>query len=340
MALKDITTIEETEQLSADATFYTEDGGAFRRAGVDAVKDALGLALESTATKEALLNCFRHVAWVDENGQEYYDALYDALYNIPVSITATFLQGSNTIYNTDPLSTLRQYLVVRATYEDETVQTVTAYTLSGRLTVGTSTITVVYKGRSATFEVTVTQAESYITAVYTPGTEPVYVDEGLDVLKDRLVVTYYARQGATGVVVPAADYTLSGTLTAGTSTILVDYNGNTTAFSVSGVIDFYNTWEWNWNTSDSGGLTWVNGSPGIGDNLSPNRIIINQNATMSANRRAIVTSRGISPFYGLQSHEALEYYPIPVPASANHVTMTISPNSKYLICDIVRFIED
>lgn len=29
--------------------------------------------------KEALLNCFAHVSWADENGQTYYDALKDAL---------------------------------------------------------------------------------------------------------------------------------------------------------------------------------------------------------------------------------------------------------------------
>ena len=34
----------------------------------------------SETAKAALLNCFAHVAWVDEHGQDYYDALYDALY--------------------------------------------------------------------------------------------------------------------------------------------------------------------------------------------------------------------------------------------------------------------
>lgn len=29
--------------------------------------------------KAALLNCFAHVQWVDENGQDYYDALVAAL---------------------------------------------------------------------------------------------------------------------------------------------------------------------------------------------------------------------------------------------------------------------
>lgn len=34
----------------------------------------------SSDAKAALLNCFTHVAWVDEHGQDYYDALYEALY--------------------------------------------------------------------------------------------------------------------------------------------------------------------------------------------------------------------------------------------------------------------
>ena len=33
------------------------------------------------AAKEALLACFAHVAWTDEHGQDYVDALEDALYN-------------------------------------------------------------------------------------------------------------------------------------------------------------------------------------------------------------------------------------------------------------------
>lgn len=337
MALKDITTIEETEQLSADATFYTEDGGLFRRSGVDAVKDALGLALESTATKQALLNCFQHVAWIDENGQDYYDALYDALYNIPVSITATFVQGDAVIYNTDPLSVLRQYLVVRATYEDETVQTVTAYTLSGNLTVGTSTITVAYKGRSATFEVEVTQAESYITAVYTPGTGTVYTDDPLDSLKDNLVVTYYANQDAQGVTAPAADYTLSGTLTAGTSTVLVDYNGNTTTFTVEDVIDWYNQNVWSLGIGNIEKVVGTADTNQSNTTMYPSRTFYRADYTP---RRSYPTTRGLLP-YNVYNQTAVssDYYPIPVPANANHIKISMTPG-QYIFVHFIPYDEE
>ena len=131
---------------------------------VDAVQDWLeehppaagGMTEE---IKQALLDCFENVAWINEDGQDYYDALYAALYP-PVdvlSISAVFTQGSAVIYDTDSLDTLKQYLVVTATMTDSTTQTLedTDYTLSGTLTVGTSTITVSYGGKTTTFNVTV-----------------------------------------------------------------------------------------------------------------------------------------------------------------------------------------
>lgn len=323
MALKDITTIEETEQLSADATFYTADGGAFRRAGMDAVKDALGLALESTATKQALLNCFQHVAWIDEHGQDYYDALYDALYNIPVSISATFVQGSNVIYNTDPLSVLRQYLVVRATYEDETVQTVTAYTLSGTLTVGTSTITAAYKGKTATFEVTVTQSEAFITASYTPGTETVYTVFDVNDLKSNLVVTFFASPNASGQVLSDSDYSLIGTLTEGTSSITAVYNGLTAVFSVPNVVDFYNVYHWNSGT-DTSVATIIDTSTW---NTTVNGVVHTYvNSDIDSTRKSMWMKYGTLPVL-YKNMTVSPYYGIPIPADATGVTITITPNT-------------
>lgn len=53
-------------------------------------------------------------------------------------------------------------MVVTVTFEDESTQTTTAYTLSGydKKTVGTQTVTVRYKGFSNTFDVTVKEAEA------------------------------------------------------------------------------------------------------------------------------------------------------------------------------------
>lgn len=112
--------------------------------------------------KLAFLNAFSHVAWTDEHGQDYVDELKAALYPSAglVGIAALYTQ-SGPVYDTDSLDSLRVDLVVTATYDNGDVRTVTDYTLSGTLTVGTSTITVSYGGKTATFTVTVSESALY-----------------------------------------------------------------------------------------------------------------------------------------------------------------------------------
>lgn len=69
-----------------------------------------------------------------------------------------------------------------------------------------------------------------VSAVYTQsGT--VYEGDSLDSLKPALVVTAHYTDGSTETV-PDTGYTLSGTLTPGTSTITVTYREETTTFTV------------------------------------------------------------------------------------------------------------
>lgn len=150
-------------------------------------------------------------------------------------IRATFTQGDHTVYDNDELNSLKPYLTVIADYDDGSTETVTAYSLSGTLTVGTSTITVGYSGFSTTFSVTVTQHEAVLTsisAVFTQGDNAIYDTDSLDTLKQYLVVTAAYDDGSTATVA-SADYTLSGTLTEGTSTITVSYGGKTDTFTVA-----------------------------------------------------------------------------------------------------------
>lgn len=188
------------------------------------------------AMKQALLQLAQKVAYIDDQGQTYYQDLYDAFYPPAdlVSITAVYTQ-SGTVYPTTPLADLKADLVVTGTYDDQSTATIPAsdYSLSGTLTVGTSTITVTSGGKTTTFSVTVTAAPtlSSISVVYTQsGT--VYDTDSLDSLKADLVVTAVYSDSSTQTV-PAADYTLSGTLTAGTSTITVSYGGKTATFDVT-----------------------------------------------------------------------------------------------------------
>lgn len=134
--------------------------------------------------KQALLQIAQKVAYIDEDGQDYYDDLYDALYppaNL-VSISAVYTQ-SGTVYETDSLDSLKTDLVVTAHYDDSTSQTVTTYVLSGTLTEGTSTITVTYSGKTTTFTVIVT-AETILyplengTHVFTDSNRQLIVSNG------------------------------------------------------------------------------------------------------------------------------------------------------------------
>lgn len=112
----------------------------------------------SQEIKDALINCFEHVAWTDEHGQDYIEALEQAMRTKLLSISAVFSQGEEIICTADALDTLRQHLTVTALYSDNTTRTVTGYSLSGTLAAGTSTITVTYGGKSDTFDVTVRSA--------------------------------------------------------------------------------------------------------------------------------------------------------------------------------------
>ena len=141
--------------LADDVTSLSND--------IDTVKadlDALESGLSDTA-KSALLACFTHVAWADEDGQDYYDALESALYppaNLSY-ITCAYTQGG-TVYDNYSLDSLKNDLVVTAHYDDSSSELIDTYVLSGTLTAGTSTITVSYGGKTTTFDVTVAHIDN------------------------------------------------------------------------------------------------------------------------------------------------------------------------------------
>lgn len=142
----------------------------------------------SNEAKNAILNIFANVAWTVSNGQQYYDALADAFLGV-ASISAVYSGGAVT--TSAELDDLKADLVVTATLKDSTTQTVpgTDYTLSGTLSVGTSTITVSYGGKTTTFNVTVTQRMSY---VYTDG-DLIKLSGGIAISDSYGYLTIYAK---------------------------------------------------------------------------------------------------------------------------------------------------
>lgn len=152
-------------RVGEDGTVYQTAGAAVRGQIADVKQDLAELEGGGITDeiKQALMDIVEHIGlWTDDHGQDYRDALYDALYppappKTVVSISAVYTQ-SGTVYVTDTLDSLKTDLVVTATYDDSTTGIVTAYTLSGTLEIGTSTITVSYSGKTTTFTVAVSEA--------------------------------------------------------------------------------------------------------------------------------------------------------------------------------------
>lgn len=192
----------------------------------------------SFAAKNALMNLLSHVAYTDANGQQYYDALYGALFNGVelASISAVYTQGG-TVYDTDTLDSLKADLVVTAHYSDSSTQTVatTDYTLSGTLSEGISTITVSYTSgsitKTATFNVTVEKAPSLdVPITKSEVRSSVYSDGGETLLSAQGTATVYVSEETF-----AADTMLEITVLYGTDNAKLkqyagSWNGDTSAY--------------------------------------------------------------------------------------------------------------
>jgi hypothetical protein len=190
-------------------------GGEFKRVDedIDNVQSGLVGRVLSDEIKTALLACFRNVAWTTPDGQEYYDAL-ESMLNPPTNlsyITAVYTQ-TMTVETIDPISVLRDDLVVTAHYSDGTSSQIYGYLLSGTLTEGTSTVTVTYGGKTTTFSVTVSPAYLTPGRTYTlnspeswqMGKAFSYLYENRGKTYNQLVGTYTSEKVATSYLFPVA----------------------------------------------------------------------------------------------------------------------------------------
>ena len=151
-----------------------------------------------------------------------------------IDISVQFIQGSTTIYANTTLDSLKSMLIVNKVFDDESTEKTNDYTLSGILTVGNSVITVTSGTYTKTFNVIVSEKPKAtltgITTTYSQGSKIIYPSTSLNDLKSDLVVTATYSDNTTATV---NDYTLSGTLTVGTSVITVTYQKKTTTFTVA-----------------------------------------------------------------------------------------------------------
>ena len=176
-----------------------------------------------------------------------------------------------------------------------------------------------------------------ITAVFDSGSTVIYTDDTLDSLKQYLTVKYYETSESSGTTIADADYTLSGSLVAGTNNVTVTYNDNVTLFTVSGVVDFYNTYEW---SLSNGNMQKIEASCDQNTNaLTGLYISYASTRPTVANRRTIVTSKGVRPYTDYIAGELATDYPIPIPKDANQIKVSITPNTQYSYINIEKYDE-
>jgi len=220
------------------------DGVQTEQLGVtpeELVEAAQQLTLSDNDVKLALLQIAEKTAYIDANGQDYYDALEDALYP-PVRATSVTLNknslGFTGVGGTDTLVAT----VSPNNVEDDTVywgssDKSVAVVSDGIVTatgLGSCTITATCNTKHADCSVTVaTVTVSSISASYTQ-TGVIYDDDTLDdILTAGTLVVTATWSDSTQTTVSNTDVALSGSLTAGTSTITASYGGKSDTFTVT-----------------------------------------------------------------------------------------------------------
>lgn len=202
--------------------------------------------------KSLILTLFSKAAYAEDDAGEVYDALAELWAGYSVEWvgsgfthgnTSTMVEGGKTFTSTVTAATGFEITTVTATMGGVTVQ--------GAWNNGTVTIPNV----TGNIVITVTTVQATVSSI-----NAVYVQSGavsdtdsLDSLKSDLVVTA-TYVDSTTYAVPAEEYTLSGTLAIGTSTITVTYMGQTDTFTVTvtpEVIDY--------TIDPLDGITWHDG---------------------------------------------------------------------------------
>lgn len=145
----------------------------------------------------------------------------------------------------------------------------------------------------------------------------------LDSLKSDLIVSLVYGDGS---IIETNSYTLSGTLTTGTSVITVANGGLSATFQVN-----VSDWQRIFKYSD-GDLDKINGSTSL-DNTGDYAGLYFFGYTTANRRRSFPLSYGVSTPIKNGQNNYEDYiplrYPIPVPPDSTQVVVEITPNTQY-----------
>lgn len=162
-----------------------------------------------------------------------------------------------------------------------------------------------------------------ITATYSGG--DVLVGTALTDISGIVVTATYS-DGSTATV---TDYTLTGTIAEGSSTITVVYEGKTATFTVNGVRDV-----WSYDISK---LNVTKCSTGWD---VANEICLNMSTIQQSRRRSYLLTSGAKcckKTTNGTTWEDSEYYPIPIPDTATRVDIRIEPSTQYVALAVLEY---
>jgi hypothetical protein len=258
--------------------------------GGTAAKGTAGLSGTGTTRMLAITVSAAGTATVQINktgieAETKHVAVYKAGETAPTltGITAAYT-GTAAIYPATPLDSLKAGLTVKAQYSNSSENNLSAgeYTLSGTLTVGSSTVTVTYEGKTTTFAVTVTvtpatgpgHTHSYSAAWSSNATQHwrectandgAKTDEGNHTGNPCNVCGYTSGGGGNNTGVSISSLAATGI----TATLTIPASGNTATLEIKGA---------GANFSNAA----LNSMPQIGQNLAGKNVTVNLSSTGGA----------------------------------------------------------
>lgn len=155
-----------------------------------------------------------------------------------------------------------------------------------------------------------------ITATYTP-TKTVYWWDDLSFIT-QFITVYANYSDGTSIQIPTAQCTITGVVTSGEQSFLIEYENQSTTVPV---------------TIDDGMLYSL---------VDSDLIIVNASAIHLSDqtwkldfddgnkRRVFVLDRGVRPIVNNDTNADTIYYPVPIPSSATGVTVQITPDTRFI----------
>lgn len=223
---------ESADKLSAELI------DAYSRSGLYMFFDSKGDYIYSTNDSVHPNNSIGNVKLVEYMQREMKNKInlrgnVESKYSSKITSINASYSTSHTAHEGDDINSLIPYINVTANYEDGTTLNIPYFKVTGTISKGENSISVMYSNKTTEIIVNGTDKsleETSITATYTQGDTVVKATTPLENLRANLAVTINYDDGSSSTT---TDYTLNGNLIEGQiSTITVTHNKLTTTFTV------------------------------------------------------------------------------------------------------------